>query len=590
MAAFVKGLRSGSDDSSSSPQSRAASPRNPKLPVEALSTSTRAATLKDISDADEATFIQQVQGSAIRELLMLPPNFRNQFQSLMDEQTQAFENRRVQMQRELKRQVARAKREVDESRADSVAMREDMQRLSCEVARLRDERLQSTESFLSPQAATASSSEIVEDELERAHSESCRSLEAPSWALGMPGNEESSDANTNVCRRPTSLLVKWINALLAPDQSPRSSGNLHYAFADGRTLWLVLSRVGATHGVSNAVLRACDSGHRIGRSALMSNLEQAITFIWNRFRPTPSAMVTASQLIEGSPRVNVMRFIDELYSIFVVRPAQAQLVAAARWLNRLLEPYGLRLSESASRPPHDTLGTELRSGVALAIMLHQCLPARQCAEVEGAIFWRPMSEVDRQQLMSAVLAVLDREGLAPCNVGEFMNASPASQMLSPGRVSRSMPTGSASPRPQRDSGVKLKSPAGAIGSPAKFAIPPTVGVSGSAFEDELLAIVLSAAYRRFGAAAHRLREASPGLLIFKEAWRTPAAISPPIQVSPKVKVISPGRPMSVDRGSPRRGQAAAALAGAGLQPESNQRTAALLAEIDSTCSWSSSTL
>ena len=159
--------------------------------------------------------------------------------------------------------------------------------------------------------------------------------------------------------------------------------------------------------------------------------------------------------------------------------------------------------------------------------------------------------------------VLSLDALDSCAV----NHRPASEFP------RSMPTGSASPRPQRDSGVTPKSPASATGSRTKFATPPTVGVSGGAFEDELLAVMLSAAHRRFGAAARRPREASPGLLVFKEAWQTPAAMSPSIQVSSGVNAISPTK--------------AAALTA--LQPESNQRTAALLAEIDSACSWSSST-
>ena len=45
-------------------------------------------------------------------------------------------------------------------------------------------------------------------------------------------------------------------------------------------------------------------------------------------------MPSAEQLLAGSPRELLLRFINELYSIFVVKPAMARLPKAAAWLQR----------------------------------------------------------------------------------------------------------------------------------------------------------------------------------------------------------------------------------------------------------------
>ena len=54
-------------------------------------------------------------------------------------------------------------------------------------------------------------------------------------------------------------------------------------------------------------------------------------------------MPSAEQLLGGSPRELLLRFINELYSIFVIKPAMARLPKAVAWLQRALELYGVQI-------------------------------------------------------------------------------------------------------------------------------------------------------------------------------------------------------------------------------------------------------
>ena len=156
-------------------------------------------------------------------------------------------------------------------------------------------------------------------------------------------------------------------------------------------------------------------------------------------------MCSASQLLDACPRDLVLRFIDQLYSILVVRPARARVGPATRWLEERLAPYQLGLLSSTLTPPHATLGNDLRSGAALAIMLHECLPEKRC-DLDGAVYWRPRTEAERQRSLQAVFAVLEGERLAPCSAAELLQASKAPTPTAP--PSSSSPR-SACPRTRR---------------------------------------------------------------------------------------------------------------------------------------------
>ena len=203
-------------------------------------------------------------------------------------------------------------------------------------------------------------------------------------------------------RRPVFLLVRWINALIA--QRPRTPSDLHLVFADGHTLCRMLERL--CPGT-----RLCRFHRAVTRATALSNIEQALSHVWNHL-PQASAMPSAQQILDGAPRELLLRFVDQLYTIFVVRPAKARLAAAARWLDGLIAPYQLHLPDSASKAPHAALGSELRSCTLLAIMLHASLPASRCAELQGEVYWQPATEVERQRSVRAVLTILERERLA----------------------------------------------------------------------------------------------------------------------------------------------------------------------------------
>ena len=128
-----------------------------------------------------------------------------------------------------------------------------------------------------------------------------------------------SDLPLSAQRRPIFLLVKWVNALI--QQRPRTPEDLHLTFADGHTLCLLLQRL-------RPGTRLCKFSRAVTRATAMGNIEQALALVWNHL-PTPSAMPSAAQILDGSPREINLRFVDQLYSIFVVRPARARLTAAS---------------------------------------------------------------------------------------------------------------------------------------------------------------------------------------------------------------------------------------------------------------------
>jgi len=203
-------------------------------------------------------------------------------------------------------------------------------------------------------------------------------------------------------RRPIWVLLRWVNLLV---RQPREASNLHLVFSDGHTLCALLERL--RPGVRLVRFRRAYT-----RATATANIELALTLVWS-LSPQASAMPSAAQVFDGTPRDLMLRFIDQLYSIVVVRPARAKLAAALRWLDQLLAPYGAALGEATLRPPHAHLAAELRTCAALAVVLHAHLPARRVPELDSAVCWCPRSEAERQRSVRAVFAILERERLAP---------------------------------------------------------------------------------------------------------------------------------------------------------------------------------
>ncbi len=215
--------------------------------------------------------------------------------------------------------------------------------------------------------------------------------------------------------------MRWINAFV---HRPREAGDLHTVFSDGTTLCSMIERL-------RPGTRLVRFHRAVTRGTASANLEAALTLVW-KHRPQASAMPSPAQLLDGAPRNLVLRFIDQLYTIFVVRPAQTRIGAALRLVDGLLAPYSACLTAGTLHPPHATLGHELRTCTAIAITLHTCLPAgRRSADLER-VYWQPKSEAERQRSVRAVFEVLERERLAPCSADEFLAAAKPAKPASGG--------------------------------------------------------------------------------------------------------------------------------------------------------------
>ena len=209
-------------------------------------------------------------------------------------------------------------------------------------------------------------------------------------------------------RRPAWTLLRWVNTLVA---RRRETHDLHLVFSDGLTLCTVLERL--RPGTSLVKFRRA-----VTRGTALSNLEQALALVWQH-QPQSSAMPSAAQVLDGNPRELLLRFISELYTIYVVRPTRGRLCASLDWMHEKLMCYGMALAPSTLQPPHATLRAELRSGTALAIALHSCLLPARTPKLEGGVYWAPRSEDERARSVRVVFDILERERLACCSADEL---------------------------------------------------------------------------------------------------------------------------------------------------------------------------
>ena len=198
-------------------------------------------------------------------------------------------------------------------------------------------------------------------------------------------------------------LLRWVNTLV-PRQ--REAHDLHLVFADGLTLCSVLQRL-------RPATQLVRFRRAVTRGPALSNIEEALALVW-QYSPQASAMPSAAQVLDGTPRELLLRFISELYTIFVARPARARLHAALPWLQEFLTPYGMELSGSTLMPPHTTLGAELRSGTAIACALHAMLMPSRTPGLDGGVFGCPRNEDERAKSVRVVFAILETERLVPC--------------------------------------------------------------------------------------------------------------------------------------------------------------------------------
>ena len=275
-------------------------------------------------------------------------------------------------------------------------------------------------------------------------------------------------------RRPVFILLRWVNALV---HRPREVQDLHQVFTDGLTLCSVLQRL--LPGTQLVRFRRA-----VTRGAALSNIEQALAQIW-QLSPQASAMPSAEQILDGAPRELMLRFLSELYTMFVAAPARARLPVALKWLQGMLAPYAMALSAHTLAPPHAALGIELRSGTALACALHALLLPGRAPGLDGGVFGAVRTEKQRATNIRVVFAILARERLAPCS---------AEELLRVGQLAVELSGSSAAP-------------------------------NGPLLEAELIAITLSAMCQRF-MAAPLPRRTCPPYLAFRD--RTPrGAIAPP---------------------------------------------------------------
>ena len=119
--------------------------------------------------------------------------------------------------------------------------------------------------------------------------------------------------------------------------------DLHLVFCDGSTLCALIERL-------RPATKLVRFRKALTRGTALANIESALALVWQH-APQSCAMPSAEQVLCGQPRELMLRFISELYSIFVVRPARGRLPAALAWLDRILADAGRPLSPATLRPP-----------------------------------------------------------------------------------------------------------------------------------------------------------------------------------------------------------------------------------------------
>ena len=114
-------------------------------------------------------------------------------------------------------------------------------------------------------------------------------------------------------RRSLRLLSRWIGTLVKPVPAER---DLHLVFCDGSTLCALIERL-------RPATKLVRFRKALTRGTALANIESALALVWQH-APQSCAMPSAEQVLCGQPRELMLRFISELYTIFVVRVALRQ--------------------------------------------------------------------------------------------------------------------------------------------------------------------------------------------------------------------------------------------------------------------------
>jgi hypothetical protein len=216
-------------------------------------------------------------------------------------------------------------------------------------------------------------------------------------------------------RQPTAVLVRWLNGLGIRSQAGNAQflttkATMHVAFQDGQTLLALLKRIApeAEAELSIDVHKRC-----LSEAATLHNLERGLNFVW-RSNPSARNMPTAPKLYAGhTGREAVLRFVDELFAVYVERPARRHAAAVLSWADRSLRAYGRGLSGPSLAPPFRTLAADCETGVSLGCLLHH---AAQLGSGEppdlNSFYWEPCAHAELEANLEQVQPRLAARGPA----------------------------------------------------------------------------------------------------------------------------------------------------------------------------------
>ena len=139
-------------------------------------------------------------------------------------------------------------------------------------------------------------------------------------------------------RRSLRLLSRWIGTLVKPVPAER---DLHLVFCDGSTLCALIERL-------RPATKLVRFRKALTRGTALANIESALALVWQH-APQSCAMPSAEQVLWGQPRELMLRFISELFTIFVVRPARGRLGSVCRGCARRRRPCARRPASSLRR-------------------------------------------------------------------------------------------------------------------------------------------------------------------------------------------------------------------------------------------------
>ena len=172
----------------------------------------------------------------------------------------------------------------------------------------------------------------------------------------------------------------------------------------------------------------------LSRAAALANIELSLGAVWRK-GALPAAMPSAEEVYLGR-RERVMSLLHVVLDVFFLRPQRKRHTLFLQWVQSVVEPYNISLSEEALQADITTakgaevLWRQLADGVVLFCIAHSAWPASlRPAPHASSIFAYPHSPAEAQSNLATAFSCLAQLQVPVFITPEEFASPPAHAML-----------------------------------------------------------------------------------------------------------------------------------------------------------------